>query len=47
MLIAFTPACKMEQYFIDGAANPSLAPTEDFTNRYDMKWIGPSPLWKS
>ena len=47
MLIAFTPAGKMEQYFIDGFANPSLAPTEEFTNRYDMKWIGPSPFWKS
>ena len=47
MLIAFTPAGKMEQYFIDAQANPSLAPTKDFTNRYDMKWIGPSPLWKS
>ena len=47
MLIAFTPAGKMEQYFVDAQANPSLAPTEDFMNRYDMKWIGPSPLWKS
>jgi mannose-6-phosphate isomerase-like protein (cupin superfamily) len=47
MLIAFTPAGKMEQYFVDGAANPSAAATEDFMNRYDMKWIGPSPLWKS
>lgn len=47
MLIAFTPADKMEQYFIDSFANPSLAPTEEFTNRYAMKWIGPSPFWKS
>jgi len=47
LLIAFTPACKMEQYFIDGAAHPSLAATEAFMNRYDMKWIGPSPFWKS
>ena len=47
MLIAFTPADKMEQYFIDAAAHPSLAPTEAFMNRYDMKWMGPSPFWKS
>jgi mannose-6-phosphate isomerase-like protein (cupin superfamily) len=47
MLIAFTPARKMEQYFIDAAATPSLAATEAFMNRYDMKWIGPSPFWKS
>jgi hypothetical protein len=46
MLIAFTPACKMEQYFIDAAASPSLAATEAFMNRYDMKWSGPSPFWK-
>jgi mannose-6-phosphate isomerase-like protein (cupin superfamily) len=47
MLIAFTPADKMEQYFIDGAAHPELAPTRDFMNRYDMQWIGPSPFWKA
>lgn len=47
MLIAFTPADKMEQYFIDAAAHPSLAATADFMNRYDMQWIGPSPFWKA
>ncbi len=47
MLIAFTPADKMEQYFNDAAAHPELAPTKDFMNRYDMRWIGPSPFWKS
>jgi mannose-6-phosphate isomerase-like protein (cupin superfamily) len=47
MLISFTPADKMEQYFIDAAATPSLAATADFMNRYDMQWIGPSPFWKS
>jgi mannose-6-phosphate isomerase-like protein (cupin superfamily) len=47
MLIAFTPADKMEQYFTDAAAQPSLAATADFMNRYDMQWIGPSPFWKS
>jgi quercetin dioxygenase-like cupin family protein len=47
LLIAFSPADKMEQYFLDGAAHPSLAATEEFMNRYDMKWLGPSPFWKS
>ena len=47
MLIAFTPADKMEQYFIDAAAQPSIAATSDFMNRYDMQWVGPSPFWKS
>ncbi|HEY1767237.1 MAG TPA: cupin domain-containing protein [Terracidiphilus sp.] len=47
LLIAFTPAGKMEQSFIDAAAHPSLAPTADFMNRYEMQWIGPSPFWKS
>jgi mannose-6-phosphate isomerase-like protein (cupin superfamily) len=46
MLVAFTPADKIEQYFIDGAAHPSLAATADFMNRYDLQWIGPSPFWK-
>ena len=47
LLIAFTPAGKMEQYFLDAAAHPFLAATADFMNRYEMKWIGPSPFWKS
>lgn len=47
LLIAFTPAGKMEQYFLDATAHPSLAATADFMNRYEMKWIGPSPFWKS
>jgi quercetin dioxygenase-like cupin family protein len=47
LLIAFSPADKMEQYFIDASAHPSLAATEAFMNRYDMKWLGPSPFWKS
>jgi len=47
MLIAFSPAGRMEQYFLDAAAHPKLAATADFMNRYDMQWIGPSPFWKS
>jgi mannose-6-phosphate isomerase-like protein (cupin superfamily) len=47
LLIAFAPAGKMEQYFQDAAAQPSLAATADFMNRYEMQWVGPSPFWKS
>jgi len=47
MLIAFTPAGKMEQYFTDASAQPKLAATEAFINRYDMKWLGPSPFWQN
>jgi mannose-6-phosphate isomerase-like protein (cupin superfamily) len=47
LLIAFTPAGKMEQYFVDAAARPTLAATPEFMSRYDMEWIGPSPFWKS
>jgi mannose-6-phosphate isomerase-like protein (cupin superfamily) len=46
MLIAFTPAGKMEQFFLDAEADPKLASTADFINRYDMKWVGPSPFAK-
>lgn len=44
MLIAFTPAGKMEQYFRDTAIpNP---PVQDaaFFRKYDMELIGPSPF---
>jgi len=44
MLIAFTPAGMMEKFFLDGAANPRLALTADFMNRYEMRWLGPSPF---
>lgn len=47
MLIAFTPAGKMESYFVDAVAHPKLAATADFMNRYEMQWMGPSPFWKS
>ena len=45
LLIAFTPAGKMEQYFLDAEASPTLAATAGFMNRYEMQWIGPSPFW--
>lgn len=47
LLIAFSPAGRMEQYFVDAAAHPALAATSDFMNRYELQWIGPSPFWKA
>lgn len=47
MLIAFTPAGKMEQFFLDGEPNPALAMTPEFMGRYEMQWLGPSPFHKS
>lgn len=47
MLIAFTPAGKMEKFFLDGEANPAQALTPEFMNRYEMKWLGPSPFAKT
>jgi mannose-6-phosphate isomerase-like protein (cupin superfamily) len=47
MLIAFTPAGKMEQFFLDGAPNPALARTPEFMSRYEMQWLGPSPFAQS
>jgi mannose-6-phosphate isomerase-like protein (cupin superfamily) len=44
LLIAFTPAGKMEAYFRDANGNGALAAQAEFMNRYDMQWIGPSPL---
>ncbi len=47
MLIAFCPAGKMEQFFLD-VENPK-APVKEaaFWRRYDMELVGPSPFWKS
>ena len=47
LLIAFTPAGKMEQFFLDASANPKLAFTAGFMNRYEMQWLGPSPFAKA
>jgi mannose-6-phosphate isomerase-like protein (cupin superfamily) len=47
LLIAFTPAGKMEQFFLDGEANPALALTPEVMSRYEMQWLGPSPFAKS
>lgn len=47
LLIAFAPACKMEQYFRDANGNGVLAASPDFMNRFDMQWVGPSPFHKA
>jgi mannose-6-phosphate isomerase-like protein (cupin superfamily) len=44
LLIAFSPAGKMEQYFRDAHGNGALAAQPEFMNRYDVQWIGPSPF---
>ena len=46
MLIAFTPAGKMEAYFRDAeTAGPSaFAPA--FMRQYEMEYVGPSPFWR-
>jgi len=48
LLIAFTPAGKMEQYFLDAEAHnqPAEDPSTLF-RRYEMEYVGPSPFWKS
>jgi mannose-6-phosphate isomerase-like protein (cupin superfamily) len=48
LLIAFTPAGKMEQYFID-AQSHNLAAEDPvaFNRRYEMEYVGPSPFWKT
>jgi len=47
MMIAFTPAGKMEQFFRDGESNPSAALTPEFMSNYEMKFVGPSPFRKT
>ena len=47
MLIAFAPAGKMEEYFRDARGDGKLAATPEYMNRYEMRWIGPSPFHKA
>ncbi len=47
MLIAFSPAGKMEAYLQDAAhPHPGVSDAE-FFRRYEMDYLGPSPFWKS
>jgi mannose-6-phosphate isomerase-like protein (cupin superfamily) len=48
LLIAFTPAGKMEQYFQDTQKyNPPAAEQAAYFRNYEMEYVGPSPFWKS
>ena len=47
MLIAFSPACKMEQFFRDNNGGIPEHDRAALFARYDMKYIGPSPFLKS
>lgn len=47
MLIAFTPAGMMEQFFRDSQKDPKLLMDAEFNSRYGMKLMGPSPFWKA
>jgi mannose-6-phosphate isomerase-like protein (cupin superfamily) len=46
LLIAFTPAGKMEAYMRDSEkAGPPADPAAWF-RKYDMEYVGPSPFWR-
>jgi quercetin dioxygenase-like cupin family protein len=47
MLIAFTPAGKMEAYFRDAKNPPAGMSPQEFFRRYEMDYVGPSPFAKS
>jgi mannose-6-phosphate isomerase-like protein (cupin superfamily) len=47
LLIAFTPAGKMEQYFRDAEVAKDSAGEAEFMGRYEMERVGPSPFWKA
>ncbi len=47
MIVAFSPAGKMEQYFRDAETARQHAGDADFMARYEMERVGPSPFWKA
>jgi hypothetical protein len=47
MLIAFSPAGKMEACFRDFTTQHSTTERVAWFRRYDMEYIGPSPFKKS
>lgn len=47
MLIAFTPAGKMEQYFRDAADPKTLEAESVYLRKFEMELVGPSPFWKA
>jgi len=44
LLIAFTPAGKMEQFFRESPNLNTAKPDPELWRRYDMKYVGPSPF---
>jgi hypothetical protein len=46
MIVAFTPAGKMEQFFLAVLAKPALMSDHEFNQQCGMEIIGPSPFWK-
>ena len=44
MLIAFTPAGKMEQFFRTVATPNGPGMTPEIFDRFEMKYVGPSPF---
>ena len=47
MLIAFSPAGKMEEYFLKVEADPKRAADPEFMRTCEMELLGPSPFWKT
>jgi len=46
MIVAFTPAGKMEQFFRAVLAKPELMSDHEFNQQCELEIIGPSPFWK-
>ena len=44
LLIAFTPAGKMEQFFRDSPNLNTAKPDPELWRRYDVEYVGPSPF---
>jgi mannose-6-phosphate isomerase-like protein (cupin superfamily) len=48
LLIAFTPAGKMEEFFVaPQPTNPTPADLSAFLRRFEMEYVGPSPFAKA
>jgi mannose-6-phosphate isomerase-like protein (cupin superfamily) len=47
LLIAFTPAGRMEAYMRDSEKTGPPADPAAWFRKYDMEYVGPSPFWKT
>jgi hypothetical protein len=47
LLIAFTPAGRMEAYTRDSEKTGPPADPAAWFRKYDMEYVGPSPFWKT